>query len=188
MRNHPFFLPVIFAALVCARTSCAAENKEAVDLAARLAGGGPSERSDAEEKLRALGAAAIPALRDAKPQNGEDLARVRNVLAGIVLEVVKVDPGDAALAHEIAREEGVAKRYGNAARLYQRAQKLYEKLKDDAGDRKDRVKERQYKENQQVCERMKEKANRKLKGESHGGLNLGIVRIGGDRDTSDNWE
>ncbi|MGD0088356.1 MAG: hypothetical protein ABSE73_00365 [Planctomycetota bacterium] len=188
MRKPASFLFLLLVALACGGTGYGAENKEAAGLAAKLAGGETAERSDAENKLRALGAAAIPALRAAQPPNDEDLARVRNVLANIVLETVKVDPGDAALAHEIAREEGKAERYANAARLYHSAQKLFEKLKDDAGNRKDRVKERQYKEKQQVCERMKDKADRKLKGAAHGGLNLGLVRIGGEHDVNDNWE
>ena len=176
------------AALAVPRHVQGADNKEAAGLVATLVSGTAAERGEAEKKLRDLGSAAIPALRDAKPDKEDALTRVRGVLTDVVLETVKLDPADAALTHEIAREEGKGKRYANAERLYKRAQKLYEKLKDDASDRKDRAKEQQYKEKRDICDRMKDKAGRKAKGESHTGLNLGIVRIGVEHDMSDEWE
>jgi len=188
MRSLVLLLALVSAVLGGTRLVRCADNKEAVDLAAKLCEGEAAEQAAAEKKLRELGAAAIPALRGAKPEKDEALSRVRNVLADMVLEAAKVDPADAVMVHEIAREEGKGKRYTNAERLYRRAQKLYEKLKDDAGDRKDRVKEREYKEKEQLCERMKDKAGRKLKGETHTGLNLGFVRIGVEHDMSDEWE
>ena len=176
------------AALAVPRPVRGADKKEAAGLVATLANGTAAERDEAVKQLRDLGAAAIPALRDAKPEKEEALARVRGVLTDVVLDAVRLDPADAAMAHEIAREEGKGKRFANAERLYKRAQKLYEKLKDDAGDRKDRAKEQQYKEKRDICDRMKDKAGRKIKGDSHTGLNLGIVRIGVEHDMSDEWE
>ena len=188
MRSLVLFPFILLAVLAGARPVRCADNKEAADLVAKLSGGDTAEQAAAGKKLRELGAAAIPALREAKPEKEEALSRVRNVLADTALEAARIDPADAALVQQIAREEGKGKRYSNADRLYARAQKLYEKLKDDAGDRKDRAKEREYKEKEQVCERMKDKARRKLKGESHTGLNLGFVRIGVEHDMSDEWE
>jgi hypothetical protein len=157
-------LAVSLAALL-PRGSWSADGKEAADLAAELATGESAARDNAEKKLRDLGAAAIPALRAAK-----------------------VDPADAAMLHEIARDEGKGKRYSNAERLYRRAQKLFERLKDDAGDRGDRAKKREFDEKAELCDRMKDKAGRKLKGESHTGVNLGFVRLGVEHDMSDDWE
>ena len=188
MRSFVLFPVVVFAALAGARPVCGGDTKEAADLVARLCSGDTAEQATAEKRLRELGVAAIPPLRDAKPEKDETLARARRVLTDIALDAARTDPADAALVHEVAREEGKGKRYSNAERLYAKAQKLYEKLKDDAGDRKDRIKEREYKDKEQVCERMKDKANRKLKGESHTGLNLGFVRIGVEHDMSDEWE
>ena len=188
MRSSVLLAVFVWAILAGACTVRCADNREAADLVAKLSGGDTAEQAAAEKKLREAGAAAIPALRDAKPEKDEALARVRNVLTDIALEAARIDPADAVLVHELAREEGKGKRYTNAERLYRRGQKLYEKLKDDAGDRKDRAKEREYKEKEQICERMKDKARRKLKGESHTVLNLGFVRIGVDHDMSDEWE
>ncbi|MCY3021805.1 MAG: hypothetical protein NTW87_22570 [Planctomycetota bacterium] len=187
-RTVLLLLVLVSAVAVFPRGARCADKTDAAEQLARLIGGDAAERDIAERKLRDMGAVAIPALREAKPEKDEATTRVRGVLTDIALEVAKIDPADAAMLHEIAREEGKGKRHANAERLYKRAQKLYEKLKDDAGDRKDRVKEQEYKEKEKVCERMKDKAERKVKGESHTGLNLGIVRIGVQHDMSEEWE
>jgi hypothetical protein len=181
-------LVLSLAAAVSPRPGRCADSKEAADLVAQLATGDAAGRDAAEKKLREIGAAAIPALRDAKPDKEDAATRVRGVLTDIALDTAKVDPADAAMVHEIAREEGKGKRYANAERLYRRAEQLYEKLKDDAGDRKDRVKQAEYKEKSKVCDRMKDKAERKVKGSTHTGLNLGFVRVGVEHDMSDEWE
>jgi hypothetical protein len=165
-----------------------ADSKQAADLVAQLCSADSDEQAAAKKKLRELGSAAIAALREAKPEKDEALARVRLLLTEIALDAACTDPADAALLHQLAREEGDAKRYANTERLYAKADKLYEKLKDDAASRGDRVKEREYKEKEQICNRMKDKAARKLKGDSHSGLNLGFMRIGGEHDMSDEWE
>jgi hypothetical protein len=175
--------------IVC--LSAAGEEKKKDDTAAlvkKLAEGSAAERDDAEQALRKLGADAIPALRDGKTDNEEGLSRVRNTLTDLVLESSKMTAESAALVHSVAREEGKGKRYNNAERLYQRAEQLYDQLKDDADRRKDRVKEQEYAEKQRVCDRMKDKAGHKLKGQSGRGVDIGFVRIGTKHDLSDDWE
>lgn len=188
MRSTIVLLVVLAVAAAVPRATWSADNKEAADLVARLCGGDLAERDSAEKKLRGLGSAAVPALREAKPEKEEVLTRVRGVLTDIALDAAKLDPADAAMVHEVAREEGKGKRYSNAERLYRRAQQLYDKLKSDAGDRKDRVKEQEYRDKRDICDKMKDKASRKLKGESHTGVNLGFVRVGVQHDMSDDWE
>src|SRR5437879_1066737 len=75
----------------------------------------------AEKKLRDLGREAIPALREAKPEKEAAEHRVRNLLTDLAVETSKIDVADATMVHEIARNEGKAKRYVNAERLYRRA-------------------------------------------------------------------
>jgi hypothetical protein len=188
MAKHALLLLILSSAMLLPRGSWSADNKEAAALAEQLATGESSARDTAEKKLRDLGAAAIPALRAAKPEKDEAVTRVRNVLTDITLDAAKVDPSDAAMLHEIARDEGKGKRYSNAERLYRRAQKLFERLKDDAGDRGDKAKKRDFDEKAELCDRMKDKAGRKLKGETHTGVNLGFVRLGVEHDNSDDLE
>jgi hypothetical protein len=188
MAKHLLVLLAVLLAALLPSAAWSADGKEAADLATELATGESAARDNAEKKLRDLGAAAIPALRAAKPEKDEAVTRVRNVLTDIALDVAKVDPADAAMLHEIARDEGKGKRYSNAERLYRRAQKLFERLKDDAGDRGDRAKKRDFDEKAELCDRMKDKAGRKLKGETHTGVNLGFVRLGVEHDNSDEWE
>lgn len=188
MAKRLFVVLAVSLAILLPRATWSADAKEAADLAAELATGESAARDNAEKKLRNLGAAAIPALRAAKAEKDEAAARVRNVLTDIALDVAKVDPADATMLHEIAREEGKGKRYSNAERLYRRAQKLFERLKDDAGDRGDRAKKREFDDMANICDRMKDKAGRKLKGETHTGVNLGFVRLGVEHDNSDDWE
>jgi hypothetical protein len=174
--------------LFAPRAGCAAESKDAAALVTALASGESADRDKAESALRDMGAPALQALRDVKPEKEEAVTRVRGVLTDIALDAAKVTPTDAGMLHEIAREEGKGKRYGNAERLYRRAEQLYEKLKSDADDRKDGVKSREYKDKRDVCDRMKDKAGNKLKGRKHTGLNLGFVRVGAEHDLSDEWE
>ena len=142
----------------------------------------------AEKKLREIGREAIPALREAKPEREAAERRVRNLLTDIAVETSKIDLADATMVHEIARNEGKAKRYVNAERLYKRAYQIYDKLKDDADDRKDKSKSREMKDKREICDRMKDKAGHLVKGETHVGVNLGFVKVGKEHDLSDEWE
>lgn len=125
------------------------------------------KRAAAEEKLRGMGPKIVPALTGAKVANEEGQARLRTVLADFVVEKARIDPVDANLVMQIAKEEAVAKRYGNAAKCYRRAEKLYEKLKDDAGDRKDKAKKEEYSELEGKADRLKDKADALAKGDGH---------------------
>jgi hypothetical protein len=181
------------SAVVVAMTLCLIVRAEDVkidyaDLAKKLADGNAADRDEAESKLRKAGRAAIPALRDAKPEKEDAVARVRNTLVDIAIDVAKIEPEDAALLHDLAREEGNGKRYGNAERLYRNAEVTYDQLKDIADKKKDKEKEKDYAAKQRICDRMKDKAGHKLKGDGHTGVNLGFVRVGKDHDMSDDWE
>ncbi|HYG76934.1 MAG TPA: hypothetical protein VEK08_18155 [Planctomycetota bacterium] len=180
------WLAVAALSLVAPRAAQCAD--DAAALVKSMVEGDAGERDKAEKKLRDLGAAAVPALKEAKAEKEEVATRVRNLLTDILLDTAKIDPADAATLHEVARQEGKAKRYSNAERLYRRAAQLYDKLKDDADTRKDRAKEQQYGDKRRVCDRMKDKAGHKLKGSTHTGVNLGFVRVGKDHDMSDDWE
>jgi hypothetical protein len=166
----------------------AADAKEAAELAKKVAEGDAAERDSAERKLRDMGKDAVQPLRDIKTDKEEATTRVRTLLTDIAIDVAKIDAADAGTLHEIAREEGKGKRYSNAERAYRRAEQLFDKLKDDADTRRDKVKEQTYEDKRRICDRMKDKAARKLKGQTHTGVNLGFVRVGKDHDNSDDWE
>jgi len=179
---------IAFAALTLLVCRPALGADDAAEHVKKLVEGDAGERDKAEKKLREIGASAITALRDAKSEKEEVFTRARNVLTDITLETAKIDPADASMTHEIAREEGKGKRYANAERLYRRAEQLFSKLKSDSNERKDRSKELTYEEKRKICDRMKDKAARKVKGQTHTGVNLGFVKVGKEHDNSDEWE
>jgi hypothetical protein len=113
---------------------------------------------------------------------------VRDVLTDIATESARVLPEDAAILHELGREEGKGKRYGNAERLYKRAEDIYKSLEDDARRKKDTAKKQEFGDKKRICDSMKDKAGHKARGDAHTGLDLGIVRIGKEHDMSDDWE
>lgn len=175
-------LSCVVAALALCFNLAAADTAE---LAKKYAESGDS---DAAKELRTQGAAAIQALRDVKADKEEGTTRVRNLLTEIVLDTSKIDPDNVRVLHEVAREEGKGKRYTNAEKLYQRGEQVFDALKDDADKRKDKAKSKEFAEKQKICDRMKDKAGHKAKGNSHTGVNLGFVRVGKDHDMSDDWE
>jgi len=163
-------------------------NAEAADLVKKLIDGDASDRDSADIKLHKLGKPAIPALRDAKPEKEDAVSRVRNTLVDIAIDTAEIVEADADLLHELAREEGKGKRYGNCERLYRVAEQKFEVLKEIAGKKKDKASEKELSEKRKICDRMKDKAGHKLKGDNHTGVNLGFVKIGKDHDMSDEWE
>lgn len=173
-------------ALLAAVTLCA--GAIAADLPAAAKKYADTGDAGSATELRAGGAASIQPLREVKAEKDEGTARVRSLLTDIVLETTKIDPDSARTLHDIAREEGKGKRYTNAERLYKRGEELYDALKDDSDKRKDKAKSKEYAEKQKICDRMKDKAGHKAKGDSHTGVNLGFVRVGKDHDMSDEWE
>lgn len=144
--------------------------------------------SDAAKELRGAGTASIQALRDVKAEKDEGTTRVRNLLTEIILDNSKIEPDSARVLHEVAREEGKGKRYTNAEKLYRRGEQVFDALKEDADKRKDKARSREFAEKQKICDRMKDKAGHKAKGDGHTGVNLGFVRVGKDHDMSDDWE
>lgn len=145
-----------------------AEDRAKVDAAVKkLDTTDAGQRAAAEAELRAVGPKSVPALTGAKVANEEGHARLRTVLTDFAVEKAKIDPTDANLLMQIAKEEALAKRYGNAAKCYTRAEKLYEKLKDDADDKKDKAKEDEYAALESKADRLKDKANDLAKGREH---------------------
>ena len=177
-----------FALLLCSAPGFCADDTAAADAAQKLVGDHAAQREEAAAALRKLGAGAIPVLRETKPEDEDKLKRVRDLLTDIATEHAKIVPEDAAMLHELGRDEGRGKRYANAERLYKRAEDLYKQLEDDAGRRKDREKKSAFAEKRKLCDRMKDKAGHKVRGDTHTGINLGIVRVGKDHDMSDDWE
>jgi len=180
---------LVAASILCHLNLRAAEgNADAADLVKKLMDGDASDRDSADIKLRKMGKGAIPALREAKSEKEDAVSRVRNTLVDIAIDTSDVTEADADLLHELAREEGKGKRYGNCERLYRIAEEKFDILKDIADKKKDKEKKKELSEKQKICDRMKDKAGHKLKGDNHTGVNLGFVKIGKDHDMSDEWE
>ncbi|HYF50305.1 MAG TPA: hypothetical protein VEJ63_12920 [Planctomycetota bacterium] len=186
MRYAFVCLVVTLAAAISLRA--AEGNTEAADLVKKLIDGDATERDSADIKLRKLGKGAVPALRDAKTEKEDALNRVRNTLVDIAIDSSDVTEADANLLHELAREEGKGKRYGNCERLYRVAEQKFDMLKDIADKKKDKAKEKEFSDKQKICDRMKDKAGHKLKGDTHTGVNLGFMKIGKEHNMSDEWE
>ena len=181
---------LIVAGLVFCETGVgAAESLEPKILVQAVAEGNESQRAAAEAELRKQGLEAVPALRDLKLEGKEEgFARVRRLLADILAGASRLIEPDAKMVHDVAREEALGRRYANAKKLYQRAQELYDQLKDDAGRRQDRLKKEEYRNLMELCEKMRDKAERKERNEGRSGLNLGFVHIGPEHDMSYEWE
>ncbi|MBE7466668.1 MAG: hypothetical protein HS116_24625 [Planctomycetes bacterium] len=126
-----------------------------------------AQRAAAETALRNLGEKALPALRTAKIANEEGQVRMRTVLMDLSVKHAKIDATEADTLMQLAREEALAKRYANAEKGYDRAQGLYEKLEDDADDRKEKEKQKEFDEKKDRAHKLKEKAERLAKGQEH---------------------
>jgi hypothetical protein len=173
-------------AMLAVLTLCA--GTFAADLSAAAKKFADTGDAGASSELRSGGASSIQPLREVKAEKEEGTTRVRNLLTDIILENARIEPDSARTLHEVAREEGKGKRYTNAERLYKRGEQLYDALKEDSDKRKDKAKSKEYSEKQKICDRMKDKAGHKAKGDGHTGVNLGFVRVGKDHDMSDDWE
>ena len=188
MTNRFFvFHAIIYVATGFMHGAFSEENTDAEMLVKSLASAESTERDNAERKLRGMGQAAIKALRDT-PLEEDAAGRAGNILTDVAIETAKIDPLDAELLHEIARQEGKGRRYTNAERLYRRAEELFDQLKDDADNRRDNIKKNEYNDKRKLCDRMKDKAGHKANGSSHSGIDLGFVRVGRNNDMSDVWE
>ena len=164
-------LYLVSAALLCLGASAwSAEedvDKKVADLVKELDDGDAAKRAAAETKIRELGAEALPALRKAEVTNKEGLVRLRTIIMELSVKHAKIDATDANMLMQLAREEALAKRYGNAAKGYERAEKLYEKLEDDADDRKDEDAEKDFDKKKDRAKERKKKAERLAKGQEH---------------------
>lgn len=162
-----------------------AETKRAEALVKQMDDNDPTQRAAAETELRRMGPEVIPVLARAQAANPEGLLRLRTILTDVSVDASRIDPTDANNLMVLAREEALSKRYLLAAKCYGRAERIYGRLKDDADDRRDRPKEREYAELQAKAGERARRAERIAKGEKFTGLNLGIVRVGVEHDTSD---
>ncbi|MCZ7644926.1 MAG: hypothetical protein M5U26_06530 [Planctomycetota bacterium] len=126
-----------------------------------------AQRAAAETELRRLGKEALPALRTAKLQNEEAQVRLRDVLMDLQIEHAAIDETDANTVMQLSREEALAKRYSNAAKGYKRAQELYKRLEDDADDKKNKDKQKEFDGLKDKAEERRKKAERLAKGQGH---------------------
>jgi hypothetical protein len=161
------------------------ETKRAEQLVKQLDTADANQRAQAEADLRRLGEGVIPVLSRSQVANEEGHVRLRTTLVDLSVDSSRIDPADANKLMLLGREEALAKRFFLATRCYRRAEKIYDRLKDDADDRKDRAKEREYADLQDKAEKRADKADRLARGEKFTGLNLGIVRVGVEHDNSD---
>jgi hypothetical protein len=175
-------------ALLCLLAGSARGAQDAQALIKKYIESAPADREREEKKLRNLGMEAVPPLREFKTGDEKALELLQGLIVEILMESSRADPEDAQIVHAVAREAGKAKRYATAERLYGRARKLYEELRKDAADRKDKIKDQEYKELRDVCEKMHDKAGRKDRGDDGKGVNLGVIRIGTKHDMTDDWD
>lgn len=161
------------------------ETKRAETLTKQMDDSDPTRRAAAETELRRMGPEVISVLARAQVVNPEGLLRLRTILTDMSVDASRFDPTDADNLMVLAREEALSKRYLLAAKCYRRAEQIYDRLKDDADDRRDRPKEREYADLQAKAGERAKRAERIAKGEKFTGLNLGVVRVGVEHDTSD---
>jgi hypothetical protein len=162
-----------------------AERQRAEQLVQALGDTDPGKRAAAETELRTMGPKVTPVLAKSTVANEAGQIRLRAILVDMSVDSSRIDPADAATLMQIGREEALAKRFDTAHRCYRRAEKIYDKLKDDAGDMKDKVKQAEYRDQEDKAKKRADKAERLAKGQGFSGLNLGVVRIGVEHDNSD---
>jgi hypothetical protein len=162
-----------------------AETKRIEELVKQLGDADAARAAAAETELRNLGAKALPALSKATVAGEGATTRLRTIVVDLTVDSARIDPTDANTLSLVGREEALAKRWPLAAKCYRRAEKLYDRLADDAGDRKEKAKKREYEDLRDKAEKRADKAERLAKGEKFTGLNLGIVRVGVEHDNTD---
>jgi hypothetical protein len=162
-----------------------ADTKRAQELIQQLGDSDSAKRAAAETELRRFGAAVLPALQSAKVDNEAGQLRLRTILVDLTVDGSRIDAADGNTLTLLGREEALAKRYWTAAKCYRRAEKIYDRLKDDADDRHDKIKEREYKDLRDRAENRANRAEHLAKGERFTGVNLGIVKIGVEHNAGD---
>jgi hypothetical protein len=162
-----------------------ADRQHAEQLVQALGDADAGKRAAAETELRAMGPKVAPVLAKSTVANEAGQIRLRAILVDMSIDSSRIDPTDAGNLMQIGREEALAKRYDTASRCYRRSEKIYDKLKDDAGDMKDKVKQAEYRDQESKAKKRADKAERLAKGQGFSGLNLGVVKIGVEHDNSD---
>ena len=166
----------------------AEETQKAEAAVKELGSAEEKNRAAAETELRGMGARVLPVLIRSKVEREDGNLRLRAIIVDLALDTSKVSEADARTLMEVARTEALAKRYSAAERCYRRAEKIYDRLKDDAGDRKDKVKKHEFDEQGKKADRRADRAGHLAQGDTHKGLNLGFVKIGKDLDLrDDDW-
>lgn len=164
------------------------ESKKAEAAIQQFESADANTRAAAETELRGMGPKVLPLLSKAKIGQEEGHLRLRAILVDMSVDTARVTDTDANALMQIGKEEASAKRYNPAYRCYRRANKIYEKLKDDAGDRKDQAKKEEYRDLEQKADRRADRAENLAKGRTHTGLNLGFVKVGVEKDLrDDDW-
>ena len=181
--------PVVILACACAGLRAAdlseEETKKAEAALKQLDDADAATRAAGETVLRALGVKVTPLLSKAKVENSEGHVRLRTILVDLTVSAARIDATDANTLGQLGREEALAKRWTNAGRSYRRAEQIYEKLKDDADDRKQKDKEKEYDDLAEKMDKRADKAEHLAKGETGKGVNLGFIKIGVDHDLKD---
>ncbi len=168
MRSR-FLMPLAALALLTLISGVQAEDKAgpAKALIEKLNTDDAAKRAAAETEIRDLGEKALPDLRVGKVENKEGMVRLRTILMDLSVKHAKVNEEDANMLAQLSREEAQAKRYANAAKGYKRAEKLYDRLEDDAGDRKDKEKQKEFDKKKDKASEREKKAERLSKGQDH---------------------
>jgi hypothetical protein len=166
-----------------------ARGEEIAAFLAQLSDDNMEKRMEAERALRKVGKDAIPALKAAKPEKEDALMRVRALLSDLSVEHSGVNEESAGVLMALGREEALAKRWGNAKQCYRRAEKIYDRLKEDADDKKNREEKKRFSDLQTTADRRADRAGHLEKGRGFSGLNLGFVRVGvqHDVDNQEDW-
>ena len=164
----------------------AEETAKAEDALKRMDTDDTAARSAAESDLRSMGGKVLPVLSKAKLSRDAAQVRVREILVDLTIETAPVTREGANTVMQTARDEALAKRYLNASKCYRRGEKMYQRLKDDAGDRKDKAAKKEYQELEQKADKRADKADTLAAGGTERkGLNLGFVHVGTEKNVND---
>ena len=164
----------------------AEETQKIEDAVKRLDTDDAAQRSAAESDLRGMGAKILPVLSKAKPSRDAAHVRIREIVVDLTLESSPVTREGATTVMSVARDEALAKRYMNASKCYRRGEKMYQRLKDDAGDRKDKASKKEYEELEKKADKRADKADvLAAGGTERKGLHVGFVHIGSEKNVED---
>ena len=204
-------LAALFATFVCANAVRAEDKPQAGDedkkrIAALLKDLGSDEfevRENAEKGLLAIGAAAVPPVKEtaAASADAEVRARCARIVKALAL-VTETDPEQLAV---MAKSEAEAKHYADAAKLYAKAGKFFKDAADKAAEGKAKkelaAKSTKALERQKRAEQIAQMAGgdenaqvfinngrvRIIRAQAMGGVVINGVAGGGEDGTGDDW-